>query len=75
MSDNPCVSNSMKIGRSAYFYCVHWEFEHGMNVVDRVLVELLCKVAVTVCEMLFGFMPVKGTSDDVLIMTRLKDSL
>ena len=39
--------------------------EHGMKVVERVLV--------TVSGMQFGFMPQRGAIDDVFILTRLQE--
>ena len=46
--------------------------EHGMKVVERVLEKRLCRI-VTVDEMQFGFMPVKGTIDAVFILRRLQE--
>ena len=46
--------------------------EHGMNVVERVLEERLCRIA-NVDEMQFGCMLERGTIDVVFIMRRLQE--
>ena len=44
--------------------------EHGAEVVEKVLVEMLCRI-VSVNEMQSGFMPERGTIDAVSILRRL----
>ena len=46
--------------------------EHGMKVVERVLEKRLHRV-VSVGEMQFGFMPVRGTNDVVFILRRMQE--
>ena len=46
--------------------------EHGMKVVERVLVKRLRRI-VSVDEMQFGFMPERGTINAVLILRRLQE--
>ena len=44
--------------------------EHEMKVVETVLVNSLCRI-VTVNEMQFGFMPVRGIIDAMFFLRRL----
>ena len=46
--------------------------EHGMMVVERVLEKTLCRI-VSVDEMQFGFMSVRGTIDAVFILRRMQE--
>ena len=46
--------------------------EHGMNVVERVLEKRLHRI-VSVDEMLFGFMPERGTIDAAFILRRMQE--
>ena len=46
--------------------------EHGMKVVERVLEKRLC-IIVSVDEMQLGFMPERGTIDDVFIFRRIQE--
>ena len=46
--------------------------EHGMKVVERVLEKRHCRI-VSVDEMQFGFTPVSGIIDAVLILRRLQE--
>ena len=47
-------------------------FEHGMNVVKRVLENRL-HIIVSVDDMQYGFMPERGTIDAVFILRRMQE--
>ena len=59
------------IRNCSYFRAVKL-LEHGMNVVERV-VERRPRRIVSVDEMQFGFMNVRGTIDAVFILRRLQE--
>ena len=58
--------------RNCSYYRTVRLLEHGMMVLEMMFEKRFCRM-VTVNEMQFGFMPVRGTIDAVFILRRMRE--